>query len=52
MEVVSLGDELYEDVNQELEIVNTSLVLLIIAVFLCAGAICVTTLLHSFEVRR
>lgn len=52
VEVAALGDELREDVVQEIHVVNTSLVLLIIAIFLCAGAICVTTLLHSFEVKR
>lgn len=49
VEVVSVPVELVDSWNQEFVVVNTALTVLIVAVFVCAGAVCVQTLVRSFR---
>lgn len=49
VEVVSVPVELVDSWTQEFVVVNTALTVLIVAVFVCAGALCVQTLVRSFR---
>lgn len=51
VQVISLGDDLYQTISSEVQIVNSAVALMVVALFLVAGLVTVQTLLRSFESR-